>query len=86
MSSETRPVLRYVELPLAPGARITVWCPPGGGPFGAEPFLDGQGFTIDANGDRWRAILRYVKAGAVGITLDLEIEGRYPATARTAIE
>jgi len=78
--SDDAPVLRHIEMPLAPGARVSVWCPSGSEPFGADPFLAGQGFTIDANGDRWRAVLLYAKAGVDGITLDLEIEGRYPPT------
>ena len=72
----TAPVLRHIELPLAPGAKLTVWIPPGSDLLPPLPAL-GRGFTIDLNGDRWRATVETLRAKRKGHVVELTIEGRY---------
>ena len=79
MSSETTGLrLQHIEVPLAPGTRLAISTPGDWHGFGPEPLLRGQGFTIDVNGDRWRAVLleAAVQPGGI-IRFDLEVEGRY---------
>jgi hypothetical protein len=79
-SEETGLVLRHIDLPLEPGARIIVRHSPGWTGFSPDPDLspDPQGYTIDVNGDRWRAVFKSSSIGPGGAFLGLEIEGRYP--------
>jgi len=89
MSDESTPVLRHLELPIGPGTRLTIWTP-AGDPMLTKPLAKGDGFTIktavyestgctaDAGGSRWRAELLSWQQDVAGITLILEIKGRYP--------
>jgi len=72
--------LHHIDLPLEPGARITVRHSPGWTEFSPAPGLspDPRGYTIDLNGERWRAVFVSSSAGPEGAFLELEIEGRYP--------
>lgn len=76
------PHLRYVERPVMPGARLTVWCPADDDLLGGRPLGAGDGFTISVTGDEgsglWRAVLLAWDAAPDGVTLHLEVEGRYP--------
>ncbi len=72
----TAPVLRHIDLPLAPGAKLTVWIPPGSDLLSPLPVL-GRGFTIDLCGDRWRATVETLSAKRKGHVVELTIEGRY---------
>lgn len=78
--------LRYVERPVMPGTRLTIWQPAGCDVLGAEPFASGDGFTVDVTGDegagRWRTVLRSWETRPDGTLLELEVEGRYPETGR----
>lgn len=76
---ETSPVLHHIDLPLEPGARIVIRHSPGWtefDPLGAS--VDPQGYTIDVNGERWRAVFVSSSLGPEGAFLEVEIEGRYP--------
>ena len=75
------PVLRHIDLPLAPGAKLTVWIPPGSDLLPPLPAL-GRGFTIDLNGDRWRATVETLSARRRGHVVELTIEGRYEEDAQ----
>jgi hypothetical protein len=80
VSSEASPVLRHIDLPLAPGARLVIRHSPGWeefSPLGPQGSVDRQGYTIDVNGERWRALFRSSSIGPDGAFLELEIEGRY---------
>ena len=80
MSSEGSPVLRHIDLPLQPGARLVIKHSPGWtefSPLGAAGVIAPQGYTIDVNGDRWRAVFKSSSIGPDGAFLELEIEGRY---------
>ena len=70
------PVLRHIDLPLAPGAKLSAWLPPGSDLLPPLPAL-GRGFTIDLNGDRWRATVETLSAKRKGHVVELTIEGRY---------
>ena len=72
----TAPVLRHIDLPLGPGAKLTVWIPPGSDLLPPLPAL-GRGFTIDLGGDRWRATVETLSAKRRGHVVELVIEGRY---------
>ena len=74
--TDAAPVLRHIDLPLAPGAKLTVWIPPGSDLLPPLPAL-GRGFTIDLNGDRWRATVETLSARRKGHVVELMIEGRY---------
>ena len=81
--SEEEPglVLRHIDLPLQPGARIVVRHSPGWGefsPLDAARSVDPRGYTINVNGERWRAVFVSSSIGPEGAFLELEIEGRYP--------
>ena len=80
MSKESGLRLHHVDLPLEPGARIIVRHSPGWTEFSPAPGLspDPRGYTIDLNGERWRAVFVSSSAGPEGAFLELEIEGRYP--------
>jgi len=81
VSSEAGPVLRHIDLPLQPGTRIVIRHSPGWAefdPLGAVGSVDPQGYTIDVNGERWRAVFASSSIGPEGAFLELEIEGRYP--------
>jgi hypothetical protein len=83
-SDEEGPVLRHIDLPLEPGARIVIKHSPGWALLDPlDPLRQGrsaapQGYTIDINGDRWRAVFVSSSIGPEGAFLELEIEGRYP--------
>ena len=84
VSDEPGLVLRHIDLPLEPGAHIRVRHSPGWtefSPFNASP--DPRGYTVDLNGERWRAVFVSSSAGPEGAFLELEIEGRYPEDAPT---
>jgi len=86
MSSEEESglVLRHIDLPLQPGARIVVRHSPGWDEFSplcAVGSVDPRGYTIDVNGERWRAVFKSSSIGPDGAFLELEIEGRYPQDA-----
>ena len=73
-------VLHHIDLPLEPGARLIIKHSPGWTEF--SPFTTAspaapQGYTIDVNGDRWRAVFKSSSIGPDGAFLELEIEGRY---------
>ena len=80
-SEEEGPVLRHIDLPLQPGARLVIKHSPGWtefDPLGPVGSIARQGYTIDVNGDRWRAVFVSSSVGPEGAFLELEIEGRYP--------
>ena len=86
MSSEAGLVLRHIDLPLEPGARITVRHSPGWTEFDPLSMATAgapQGYTIDVNGERWRAVFVSSSIGPEGAFLELEIEGRYQEDAVT---
>jgi hypothetical protein len=79
-SEEEAPVLRHIDLPLEPGARLVIKHSPGWGefsPFSPAASAAPQCYTIDVNGDRWRAVCKSSSIGPEGAFLELEIEGRY---------
>lgn len=76
--------LRLYE-PIAPGSRLTVWQPEGAVPFGPGPYAAGQGFTLKGNDGLWRAILQSWDETPEGVTLEMQVEGRYPATSAQAV-
>ena len=83
MSEESALRLRHIDLPLQPGARLVVRHSPGWtefDPLGPAEWLAGmaQGYTINVNGERWRAVFVSSSVGPEGASLELEIEGRYP--------
>jgi hypothetical protein len=83
VSTDERPVLRHIDLPLQPGARIVIKHSPDWtefDPLGPAEWPAGlaQGYTIDVNGDRWRAVFVSSSVGPDGAFLELEIEGRHP--------
>jgi hypothetical protein len=81
--SESGLELCHFDLPLEPGARIRIRHSPGWeelSPLNAPGSIDPQGYTIDVNGERWRALFRSSSIGPDGAFLELEIEGRYPET------
>ncbi len=83
MSEESGLRLHHLELPLQPGARLTVRHSPGWtefDPLGPAEWPPGmaQGYTIDVNGERWRAVFVSSSIGPDGAFLELEIEERYP--------
>jgi hypothetical protein len=51
--------------------------------FGPRPIRLGDGYSLEVNGESWRAILETVKAvnprDGGGTEISLRIEGRYPA-------
>ena len=66
---------------MQPGARIVIRHSPGWtefSPLGAAGAVDPQGYTIDVNGEQWRAVFVSSSIGPDGAFLELEIEGRYP--------
>jgi len=74
------PVLRHIDLPLEPGARLVIKHSPGWdefSPLNPPASAAPQGYTIDVNGDRWRAVFKSSSIGPDGAFLELEIEGRY---------
>jgi hypothetical protein len=79
MSSEPGLVLKHIDLPLQPGARITIRHSPGWTEFSPFPGLspDPLGYTISVNGKLWRATFVCSSIGPDGAFLTLEIEGRY---------
>jgi len=81
MSDEAGLVLQHIDLPLEPGARLVIRHSPGWtefDPLDPDTSADPQGYTIDVNGDRWRAVFKSSSIGPEGAFLELEIEGRYP--------
>jgi hypothetical protein len=74
----TSPVLRHIELPPGPGTRVTVHLPAGSEMLGGKPLMSGDGFTLDFGGDVWRSVLLSARGDSSGVTVELEIEGRYP--------
>jgi hypothetical protein len=77
---EEAPVLRHIDLPLEPGARIVIRHSPGWtelDPLDPDVTVAPQGYTVDVNGERWRAVVRSSSTGPEGAFLELEIEGRY---------
>jgi hypothetical protein len=83
MSHGDSPVLRHIDLPVQPGARLRIQHSPGWtefDPLGPAEWPAGmaQGYTIDVNGERWRAVFVSSSVGPDGAFLELEIEGRYP--------
>jgi hypothetical protein len=63
------------DLDLRAGSRVTIWLPAGeDSVFGPEPFSPGQGFTLDAGGEQWRAVLREAAIAPDGRGASLEIE------------
>lgn len=79
---EAPPVLRHIDLPLEPGARLRIQHSPSWEGLGFSPISgspDPQEYTVDLNGERWRAVFRSSSIGPDGAFLELEIEGRYRA-------
>lgn len=74
----TAPVLRHIDLPPGPGTKVTIRLPAGNEMLRPVP-LPGQGFTLDFGGDVWRSELRSASGDSEGVTLELEITGRYLA-------
>lgn len=76
--------LEHIELPLAPGSKITIWHPDTFDGFGGSPFGIGQCYTFDLGGSRWRAVLQTVSGRKGGTLMDLKIKGRYEQDEATA--
>ncbi len=77
--------LLEIELPPAPGTILRVLARDGDEVFpGPGGFKLGEGYSVMANGELWRAVLETVTrrddVGAAEIVL--KVEGRYPATAQ----
>jgi hypothetical protein len=68
--------LCHIDMPPGPGTLLTVW-QSAGEPDATEPLETGQGFTIDVNGDRWRALLESWDESPDGTELHMRIERRY---------
>lgn len=63
------------DLSLEAGSRMTIWLPADeNSVFGPEPFSPGQGFTFNAGGEMWRAVLREATTAPDGSGASLEIE------------
>jgi hypothetical protein len=77
VSSEASPVLRHIDLPVVSGSKLAVWSPLGSDLVGPEPLQLGHGFTVDLNGDRWRAVVETLSVKRKGTLIELRIEGRY---------
>ena len=79
MSSEPGLALKHIDLPVRPGARITIQHSPGDTEFSPSPELPPGplGYTISLNGHLWRATFASSSTGPDGAFLTLEIEGRY---------
>lgn len=79
VSGEASPVLRHIDLPVAEGAKLTLWTPIGSDLLGDMPLELGHGFTVDLAGDRWRAVVETLSVRKKGTLIELRIEGRYRA-------
>jgi hypothetical protein len=70
-----------VEAPLSAGSKLTIWLSAGENhTFGPEPFRAGQGFTLESNGARWRAVLLNAETAGdgSGVSLSFELEDSTP--------
>ena len=77
--SDTAPRLVDVDMPPAPGKRVTLVVPAGNEMVTrAEPLLPGAGFTLNFGGyGMWRAELRIASWVGDEVGMELEITGRY---------
>ena len=69
-------VLRHIDLPLVPGARIVIRHSHGWtefDPLGAVGSVDPRGYTIDVNGERWRASRPFKRSPTYEEALRLEL-------------
>lgn len=70
------------DLALAAGSRVSIWLPANEDEvFGPGALAVGQGFTLDAGPERWRAVLvgALVSDDGTGVSLELELTDSTPA-------
>lgn len=79
MSDGDAPVLRHIDLPVAEGAKLTLFTPIDSAFLSHNQRQLGCGFTVDIAGDRWRATVETLSAKRKGTLIELKIEGRYRA-------
>lgn len=73
------------DLPPGPGQRVTVMIPAGNEML-EEPLDLGAGFTLVFDGDMWRSEVRAAAPDEEGVTVVLEITGRYPPALADVLE